>query len=166
MAEAFSLREDHAGEIDVLDDEGNPTGEKRPVFVGATFALADGTMFDVGRALADHGGVIATDEPALITGLSEQPALKKVPVPEKPDLVVSYEARPKAALLELPAARGIQGAGAMPKEELVRRLALADSGQDPNAPLAVAEEPKGKAAAKGAASKPGAEPAAKQGDES
>jgi hypothetical protein len=155
MAEAFALREDHTGEITAPGDDGNDV--TRPLFQGATFSLPDGTLFDVGQALADHGGVIATDEPALIAGLRDMPALKSIAVPDGADLVTSYESRPVAALLELPAARSITGASGMKKDELIARIKLADTGRDPNGEL---EQPKPRQSARKTANAPGAAPAA------
>lgn len=157
MAEAFALREDHTGEITAPDDNGNDV--TRPLFVGATFSLPDGTLFDIGQALADHDGVIATEEQALIAGLADNPALKRVPVPDGAELVVSYGNRPMAALLGLPAASAIQGAGGLKKDELVARLRLADAGKDPNGPL---EQPKPRAAARKTVNAPGAEPVGRE----
>lgn len=155
MAEAFALREDHQGTITAPGDDGQDV--TRDKFVGATFSLPDGYLFDVGQALSDHDGVIVTEDPALILALAEQPALKRTTAPEGATLVTSYEAKPLAALQELPAARGITGIGSMRRDEVLARLALANSGQDPNGEL---EQPAPRESARKTPNAPGAKPVA------
>jgi len=112
-------------------------GETSPKFRGASTVLADGSTFDIGAALEANGGVIVTEEPELQMLFDEHPALvqNRGDVPKDASPVTSYASRTKEQLLALPAAATIQGGSGMTKDELTQRLAVADSGGDPNAEL-------------------------------
>lgn len=53
-----------------------------PELFGGSVTSGDGTIFDVGAALEDGGGVIGTDDEALIVALDSYEPLKRVAVPE------------------------------------------------------------------------------------
>jgi hypothetical protein len=66
---AFELREQH-----------KPDGEEP--FVGGSFALRDGTTFDLAEALEQGGGVIVTDDEAVIEHLRNSEVFKHATLPE------------------------------------------------------------------------------------
>lgn len=122
---AYELREDFAGTTTVYDEEGSE-GREEPVFQGGSFALLDGSTFDVGAKLEEGGGYIVVDDSQafLVDVLDGYPALKRTTAPAGAEAISGYEHRNKAELKQLAATRGLATGGT--KDELVERLEAND----------------------------------------
>lgn len=80
MSSAFALRAEYDGTVTHED------GTTVPVYTGGVLAIPDGRSYDVREALDQGNGtiVVPDDDHLLSLVLSEYPALKSVPAPEKP----------------------------------------------------------------------------------
>lgn len=89
---------------------------------GGSFAMPDGSTFRVDDALRETGGVIVTDNPALIDALGAYPALKSVAVPKEH---AGYDGMTKDQLEAIVAERAVPVDPGATKKQLVDAL-LAD----------------------------------------
>lgn len=126
---AYELREDFAGTTTVYDTEedreaGN--GREVDVYQGGSFALQDGSTFDVKGKLEEGDGVIVVDDAHahLIDVLDARPELKRAKAPEGQAPISGYGHRTAADLRQELASRGLATGGN--KDALIERLEAND----------------------------------------
>jgi hypothetical protein len=126
---AFTLREAYAGTVEVLDGEGNPTGEQTPKYLGGLLRAGDRDL-DVRKLLDEGNGTITVDaaaEPLVVAVLDEYPPLKRTTADEAAPVTYGYADRNAKDLKREVARRGIEGNGSKP--DLVTALEVDDARQ-------------------------------------
>lgn len=81
---AFTLRDEYAGTVQPVNDDGDPIGDPIPAYQGGTLALPpDSRSYDVAEKLAGGDGtiVVSTANAPLVDLLRNYPPLKEVAVP-------------------------------------------------------------------------------------